>query len=202
MKSVRLGRASADGREKHALVFEFDDAWTVLNFDEGDPGAPFANPDGPRLANWQFRALWKDGVPRRVCAAPRPSGLRAVDIVAFSPEDETLYLIEGTDYRAAGAMPLPDTLPDEAAAKFRDTLAALAIGKVPRRRSFAALTELLAAARRVVCVLHVVFPADPLLGDEDALNIFERWRGVMRATELPCWCAMDPVTWTVRSEAM
>jgi hypothetical protein len=200
VKVLRLGSPSTDGREKHALVFTFDDAWTVVAFDEGRADAPFANPDAARLGNWRFRALWKEGVPRRPAAAPRATGHRAVDIVAWSPDDRTLYLIESTDYRAADPGPLPETLPDEAAAKFRDTLASLALGKVPRRRSWATLTDHLCEAAQVVCVLHLEFPEHPLLGSEDALNLFERWRAVMRPTELPCLSREDPAGWTVTSE--
>lgn len=202
MKVLRLGSPSADGREKHALVFSFDDEWTVIAFDEGRAAAPYANPDAAKLANWKFRALWKEGRPKKLSAAPSESGHRAVDIVAWSPTDRTLYLIESTDYRAADYRTPPETLPDEAAAKFRDTLASLAIGRVPRRRSWATLTDRLCEATRVVCVLQLEFPEDPLVGSEDALNLLERWRVVMRPTELQCLSGKDPAAWTVTSEAI
>lgn len=177
--SIVLGNPSQDGRAKKLLRFEFPHPWVCLHFDEKSPTSPFANPDRARLEQWCIRASWRDPTTRRVTFAPAASGMKAVDIVAYDPTTKTLYLIEGTDYRVVDA-PAIGTLPDEVAAKFRDTLAALAVGLVPAPRAFAPLTQALAEARDIVCVLHLELPDDPLLGPADTVNTLDQLRWIMR----------------------
>jgi hypothetical protein len=152
------------------LTFEFPDDWMAEKFDE-----------------WTFYREHFQRIP----------GTKAVDILAIAP-NQSLWLIEVKDYRHHPRTKVID-LADEIAVKARDTLAALAAGRLNANDDHEKdISDRAMRSRRINVVLHLEQPehrSRKKQGINDA-NLLQRLKQVLKAIDpQPIIVDMKRVNW-------
>lgn len=151
------------------LVFTFPDDWLVEKYDDTE----FYRKDFQRL-----------------------QGTKCVDIVAFAPHAESLWLIEARDYRFYPRSKTIDLF-TEVAHKVRDTLASLYVAQKRTGTSIHRFAELAGQKPILRVALHIEQPDIPT---EDLPLVVDRSNGRLKLQKT--LRVVDPDAWLCEINAM
>lgn len=126
--------------------------------DEG--GLAFVFPDDWQAIPYDVKGSFYREHFQKFANTHKEGGNKAVDIVAFSPEDENLWLIEIKDYRAKRREKELDIFV-EVAIKVRDTLACLYLAQRRSGCNLYSFAQQAAEKSRIRVALHLEQPKNP-----------------------------------------
>ncbi len=127
---------------------------------------------------------------------------KAVDIVAFDPRSQVLWLIEAKDYTTERRSRAKPPIWDEVAAKARDTLAGIFATALCGQEEEQALAQMFLRATSVRVVLHLEQPTNPsklFPRSYDPADLLDKLRGRMKAVDakaLVVDCRSNKPSWS------